>query len=301
MHEDDRLAARFEQHRSRLRAIAYRMLGSATDADDAVQNAWVRLSRTDADSIENLGSWLTTVVSRVCLNVLQARRTHPEAPLVPAMSEPVSESSASDPELETLLADSIGSALTIMLDKLSPPERVAFVLHDIFSVPFADIAPIVGRNDAATRQLASRARRRVQEAPENTRTVDMARQQYVVEAFLMASRAGNFAALLTVLDPNVVLRADETALQMGLRTGWITKPELHGADAVAEQFAGRSQDALLVLIDGVPGGAWAPGGTPRVAFGFTVQRDKVVEIKLIADPERLGLLDLVAPLDAQLS
>src|SRR5215213_8287712 len=208
MHDNDWLAQRFEEHRTRLTAVANRMLGSASEADDAVQEAWLRLSRSDADSIENLGSWLTTVLSRVCLNILQARRSRPEVPLGPDVPEPaVGRTAGSDPEREALLAETIGLGLLIVLDTLSPPERVAFVLHDMFGVPFEQIAPILGRNAAATRQLASRARRRVQRQ-DASHDADRLRHAKLVEAFLAAARNGEFDRLLELLDPDVVLTAD---------------------------------------------------------------------------------------------
>ncbi len=262
MREDDWLATRFEEHRPRLRAIAYRMLGSTTDADDAVQDAWIRLSRADIDSVENLGAWLTTVLSRVCLNMLQTRRSHPETPFAPDMPESAGDVPASDPEQETLLADSIGLALTIMLDTLSPPERVAFVLHDIFGISFAEVASIVGRNEAATRQLASRARRRVR-MQDADRETNRLRQARLVEAFLAAARHGEFDQLLATLDPDVVLHADHTAVKLG------AAPETHGAAAVAE-FCRRARGAVPALVNGAAAIAWMPGGKLRVVFDFTV-------------------------------
>lgn len=290
MHDNEWLARRFEEDRPRLTAMASRMLGSATDADDAVQEAWLRLSRSDADSIENLGSWLTTVLSRVCLSILQARRSRPETPLdVDWLDAPADETPESDPEQEVLLADSIGLALTIMLDTLSPGERVAFVLHDIFGVPFEEIAPIVGRSDAAARQLASRARRRVrmQDADQATNTL---RQAKLVEAFLAAARNGEFDQLLEVLDPDVVLRADRTAVTLGAPS------EARGAVAVA-RFCRRARGAVPVLLNGAAAVAWAPGGQPRVVFKFTAAGAKITGIDLIADAERLREFDLKASLE----
>jgi RNA polymerase sigma factor (sigma-70 family) len=283
MAQPDSLAERFEEHRGRLTAVAYRMLGSWTEAEDAVQDAWLRLNRADAGAVENLGAWLTTVVSRVCLNALQARRAHPEVPLVPELPEPA-EGAAADPEREALLADSIGMALLIVLDMLTPAERVAFVLHDLFALPFDEIAPIVGRSSAATRQLASRARRRVQGADADPE-VDRRRQQAVVAAFLAATRKGDFGALLSLLDPDVVLRADGTAVGLG------APAESRGAAAVAG-FVRRATGARLTLIDGVPGAVWMPGGRPRVALRFTIAGGKVIAIEAVADPERLGALEL---------
>ncbi len=282
------LAERFEADRARLQAVAYRLLGSAGEADDAVQEAWLRLSRSDTSAVENLSGWLTTVVARICLDMLRSRRSRREEPLaldgdfIP---------DAADPEREAVLAESVGLAMLTVLQRLAPAERVAFVLHDVFGVSFDEIAGIVGRSPLAVRQLASRGRRRVQGASEDGRAADVARQRDIVEAFFRASRSGDFQALLAVLDPAVALRADEAALRMGMRSGFLTS-ELHGAKAVAEQFAGAAQAAQLALIDGVPGAVWAPGGTPRVMFGFTVRNGKVVEIELAADTERLSRLKI---------
>jgi RNA polymerase sigma factor (sigma-70 family) len=290
MHDNDWLAQRFEEDRARLTAIAHRMLGSDADADDDVQEAWLRLSRSDADSIENLGSWLTTVLSRVCLNILQARRSRPETPLDFDVPEPAAdEAPESDPEQEVLLADSIGLALMIVLDTLSPAERVAFVLHEIFGVPFEEIAPIVGRNAAAARKLASRARGRVrmQDADQATNGL---RQAKLVEAFLAAARNGEFDQLLAVLDPDVVLRADRTAVKLG------APPQARGAVAVAG-FCQRARGAVPALLNGAAAAAWMPGGQLRVVFKFTAAGAKITAIDLIADPARLRHLDLIAPLE----
>jgi RNA polymerase sigma-70 factor, ECF subfamily len=275
----DWLAEQFETYRSHLRAVAYRMLGSAAEADDAVQEAWLRLSRADTSDVENLGGWLTTVVSRVCLTMLQSRRSRREAPL----DAPSAAADALDPEVEAVLADSVGAALLVVLDALTPAERLAFVLHDLFAVPFDDIAPIVGKSSAAARQLASRARRRVQGA---TTAPDRTRQRAVVEAFLMASRGGDFAALLTLLDPDAVLRADAAGVRMGAAA------EVRGASAVAGTFAGRARAAQAALVDGVPGLVWTVDGKPRVVFDFTVVDGKVAAIELLADPELLADLEL---------
>ncbi|MCC2672476.1 MAG: polymerase sigma 70 [Armatimonadetes bacterium] len=285
---EELLAQRFEAERARLLGVAHRLLGSASEADDAVQEAWLRLRRSDASAVENLSGWLTTVVARVCLDLLRSRRSRREEPLA---DDGAALPGAADPAREALEAESVGLAMGAVLQRLSPAERVAFVLHDAFGVSFEEIAGIVGRTPAAARQLASRGRRRVRGASEEDRAADVARQRTVVEAFFRASRAGDFQALLAVLAPDVVLRVDETALRMGTRSGWITG-ELHGAQAVAEQFNGAAQAARLALIDGVPGAVWAPGGTPRVLFGFTVRNGQVVEIELAADPERLGRLKL---------
>jgi RNA polymerase sigma factor (sigma-70 family) len=287
--DDEWLAERFEAERTRLQAVAYRLLGSASEADDAVQEAWLRLSRADTSEVANLSGWLTTVVARVCLDMLRSRRSRREQPLA---LDGEFMPDAADPEREALLAESVGLALLAVLQRLVPAERVAFVLHDVFGVSFEEIAGIVGRSPVATRQLASRGRRRVQGAAEDGRAADVARQRDIVEAFFRASRGGDFQALLAVLDPDVALRGDEAALRMGGRSGWLTASELQGAQVVAEQFAGGAQAAQLALIDGVPGAVWAPRGTPRVVFGFTIRNDKVVEIALVADPERLSGLTI---------
>jgi RNA polymerase sigma-70 factor (ECF subfamily) len=283
------LAERFEADRARLRAVAYRLLGSASEADDAVQEAWLRLSRADTGAVENLSGWLTTVVARVCLDMLRSRRSRREQPLALG-GEFIPD--AADPEREALLAESVGLAMLAVLQRLAPAERVAFVLHDIFGVPFEEIAGIVGRTPVATRQLASRGRRRVQGASEEGDAADVTRQRDVVEAFFRASRGGDLQALLAVLDPDVALRGDEAAMRMAVRSGWLTTPELLGADAVAGQFLGGAQAAQLALIDGMPGAVWATKGTPRVAFAFTIRDGKVVEIALVADPERLSQMTI---------
>jgi RNA polymerase sigma factor (sigma-70 family) len=286
MEQHDLLAERFEEHRAHLRAVAYRMLGSASEADDAVQEAWLRLSRSDSSGVENLGGWLTTIVARVCLTMLQSRRSRREELLGSHLPEPVaSPEDGGDPEHEALLADSVGLALLVVLDTLAPAERLAFVLHDMFAVPFDEIAPIVGRSPAAARQLASRARRRVQGAAPTD--ADLNRRRDVVDAFLAASRRGDFDALLAVLDPEVVLRSDDAAVKTG------ASREVRGAAAVAGTFSGRARTAQLALIDGAPGAVWGPGGKPRVVFGFAMAGGKIVAIDLLADPERLRQLDLV--------
>ena len=288
MNERDWLAARFEENRAHLRAVAYRMLGSLSEADDAVQEAWLRLSRAGTSGIENLGGWLTTVVGRVCLDILRSRESRREEPLeARGVERERGSEDAVDPEGEALLGDSIGLALLVVLETLAPAERVAFVLHDLFAVPFEEIAPIVGRSPTAARQLASRARRRVQGA-RTAPDPDLSRQREVVDAFLAASRGGDFAALLAVLDPDVVVRADGVAVRMG------ASREVLGAAAVAETFAGRARAAQPALVDGVPGLVWAQGGRPRVVFGFTIVDGRIVEIDMVADPDRLRQLD-VAP------
>jgi len=287
MDERDWLAERFEESRTHLRAVAYRMLGSRSEADDAVQEAWLRLTRSGTSGVENLGGWLRTVVARVCLDVLRSPKARREEPLGAHVPEPiVSREDRTHPEHDALLADSVGPALLVVLETLAPAERVAFVLHDMFDLPFDEIAPIVGRSPAAARQLASRARRRVRGAA-TVPNADLTRQREVVEAFLAASRGGDFDALLAVLDPDVALRADPAAVRMGAAA------DVRGAKAVAETFAGRARAAQPALVNGAAGLVWAAGGRPRVVFGFTITSGKIVAIDLVADPERLRQLDLV--------
>jgi RNA polymerase sigma factor (sigma-70 family) len=288
MDERDWLAERFEEHRTRLRAVAYRMLGSLSEADDAVQEAWLRLSRTDADGIENLGGWLTTVVARVSLNMLRSRDVRREEPIGVRVPDPiVDRADGTDPEHEALLADAVGLALLVVLDTLSPAERLAFVLHDMFAVPFDEIAPIVDRSPEAARQLASRARRRLQ----GERTVpdaDLDTQREVVDAFLAAARDGDFEGLLAVLDPDVVLRADVGPLAGGSR-------EVRGAANVARQAQTYSQLGLLMhraLINGAAGLVSWRDGEPFSVGGVTVRNRRIVAIDILADPERLRRLDL---------
>jgi RNA polymerase sigma-70 factor (ECF subfamily) len=283
---DDYLAERFEENRTHLRAVAYRMLGSPSEAEDAVQEAWIRLSRSDTSGVENLGGWLTTVVARVCLDMLRSRKSRREETLDADRAEPIRDRTESgDPEYETLVADSVGPALLVVLDTLAPPERLAFVLHDMFGVSFEEIARIVDKSPAAARQLASRARRRVQGA-NAVRDPDRARQRDVVDAFLAASRGGDFAALLAVLDPDVVVRADSATVATG------ATPEVRGAAAVARTFAGRARAAQLALVDGAVGAVWMSGGRPRVLFEFTIAQGRVVAIDLVSDPERLDRVDV---------
>ena len=289
MTDEQFMAERFEADRPRLQGVAYRLLGSTGEADDAVQEAWLRLSRADTSAVENLNAWLTTVVARVCLDMLRSRRSRREEPLVPGDEPPLPD--ATEPEHEAVLADSVGLAMFAVLDRLSPPERVAFVLHDVFGVSFEEIAPVVGRTPAAARQLASRGRRRVRGTPEDAAAPDVERRRQVVEAFHRASRSGDFAALLEVLDPEVVVRPDEAALRMGARNGWISG-EIHGAAAVAQRFAGQAQAARVALIDGAPGMVWGSAATPLVVFAFTVQGGHVTGIDLIADAERLRQFDI---------
>ncbi len=288
---DESLAHRFEENRGRLRAVAYRMLGSLSEAEDAVQEAWLRLSRSGGDGVENLSGWLTTVVGRVCLDLLRSRSSRREDPLDPGLPDPVvSSAEGTDPEHEALLADSVGLALLVVLETLPPAERLAFVLHDMFAVPFDEIAPIVDRTPATARQLASRARRRVQGAapvPEP----DLSRQREVVDAFLAASRGGDFEALVAVLDPDVVLRADYGSLRTG------ASKLLRGARVVASQAVTFSKFAPLaqpVLVNGQAGLLTAPNGRPFSLMAFTVSGGKIVEIDILADPERLGRLGLAA-------
>lgn len=285
--ERDLLAERFEAHRGRLKAIAYRVLGSANEADDAVQETWLRFSRTDTSDVDNLGSWLTTVVSRVCLNMLQARRSRPQPAADPDLPEPVAASGETDPEREALLADSVGLAMAVVLETLTPSERVAFVLHDVFAIPFDQIARIVDRSAPATRQLASRARARVQQR-DATGEIDRSRQAALVDAFLAAAREGDFDALLAVLDPDVVLRADEHAVALG------AAEETRGAERVLA-FSRFARGGRRALLDGAAAAVWMPGGRLRVVWAFTTDGDRITAIDLIADPERLRRLDLVVP------
>ncbi len=292
----DWLAGPFEENRAHLKAVAYRMLGSSNEADDAVQEAWLRLGRSDTSDVENLSGWLTTVVARVCLDLLRSRKSRREESLETHYDVVVNDhASAGDPESETMMADSVGAALLVVLDALAPAERLAFVLHDMFAVPFDDIAPIVGRTPMAVRQLASRARRRVQKT-EATPDVDHVERRRVVEAFLAASREGNFEALLSVLDPDVVLRVDDATLQMAAanRTGGGLKlaPEIRGATRVVDTFVGRANAARVALIDGAVGATWAPGGKPRAVFFMWIVSGKIAEINLVADPEHIGELDI---------
>jgi RNA polymerase sigma factor (sigma-70 family) len=289
MQDRDWLAERFEEHRRHLQAVAYRMLGSLGEADDAVQEAWLRLSRSDTSEVENLGGWLTTVVGRVCLDMLRSRRSRREEPLDAHVPEPiVSREDDADPEHQALLADSVGLALLVVLETLAPAERLAFVLHDMFAVPFDEIAPIVGRSPAAARQLASRGRRRVQgQAP--VPDPDVTRQREVVNAFIAAAREGDFEALLAVLDPDVVLRADRGAVPAGAST------VVRGARAVAENatsFASLAPFGRPALVNGGAGMVVAPHGRPYAVLGFTVRGGRIVEIDVLADPARLRGLDL---------
>jgi RNA polymerase sigma factor (sigma-70 family) len=289
MDDHDFLAAQFEEHRAHLRAVAYKMLGSLSEADDAVQEGWLRLSRSDTSDVENLRAWLTTVVARVCLNVLRARRTRREEPLDVHVPDPiVSRDDGTQPEHEALLADSVGLALLVVLETLAPAERIAFVLHDMFAVPFDEIATLVERSPAATRQLASRARRRVQGAAP-VPDADLAAQRRVVDAFFAAARDGDFDALVAVLDPDVVSRSDGGELRPEATT------VVRGAREVAARaltFARLSPFVRPALINGAAGVVVAPHGEPFSVMGFTVEGGKIVEIDSIADPARLSELDL---------
>ena len=285
------LTQEFEASRSHLRAVAYRMLGSLSEADDALQEAWLRLNRADANTIENPGGWLTTVVARVCLDMLRSRTSRREEPLGPYVPEPiVSREGGVDPEHEALLADSVGLALLVVLETLAPPERLAFVLHDMFGVPFDEIAPIVDRSPAAARQLASRARRRVRGAVPAPET-DVSRQRTIVDAFLAAAREGDFEALVALLDPDVVFRVDRGAISGGPRSRVV-----HGAETVAKQVIAFGRPfapyARPVLVNGTAGFVVRSEGQPMAVAGFTVAHDRIVEIDLLADPARLRKLDL---------
>ncbi|MFZ0380472.1 MAG: RNA polymerase sigma factor SigJ [Solirubrobacteraceae bacterium] len=289
MDESDLLAERFEANRSHLRAVGYRMLGSLSEADDAVQEAWLRLSAADTSTVDNLEGWLTTVVARVCLDMLRSRKSRREQPFSVHVPDPiVDHEDGSDPEHQALIADAVGLALLVVLDTLAPAERLAFVLHDLFALSFDEIAPIVDRSPTAARQLASRGRRRVQERP-TAPDADINRQRVVVDAFLAAARHGDFDALLGLLDPDVVLRADAGALPAG------TSREMRGAQAVAEgarTFAQLARLARTALVNGAAGFVVAHQGRPVSVAGFTVRQGKIVEIDILADPERLRQIDL---------
>jgi RNA polymerase sigma factor (sigma-70 family) len=282
----DWLAQQFEAERPRLRAVAYRMLGSLSEAEDAVQEVWLHLSRSDTSTVSNLGGWLTTVVARVCLNMLHARKSRHEESLEASVLEPRTlRESGSDPEQEVLLADSVGLALLVVLDTLAPAERLAFILHDIFAVPFDEIARVVERSPTATRQLASRARRRVR-GRAHIQDTDLAASREVVEAFLTAARTGNFDALLAVLDPDVVLRRDPLALPAGV------PGEIHGAAVVAKQFVGRAQATQPALVNGSVGVVVAPYGRLLGVLDLRIRGGKITAITAISDPARLRQLHL---------
>jgi RNA polymerase sigma factor (sigma-70 family) len=290
MDEREFLAQQFEENRNRLRAVAYRMLGSLSEADDAVQETWLRLNRTDADDVENLGGWLTTVVARVSLNMLRSRRSQREEPLDLRMPEPIVDRvDGTDPEHEALLADSVGLALLVVLETLNPAERLAFVLHDMFAVPFDEIAPIVDRSPEAARQLASRARHRVQgETP--SPDADLNTQREVLDAFLAAAREGDFEGLLEVLDPDVIRRADTGAVSA------IASGVVRGAANVARQalaFSRLDLDVRPALVNGAIGAVSYRDGRPFAIAGLTIRNRRIVEMDVFADPERLSQLDLV--------
>jgi RNA polymerase sigma factor (sigma-70 family) len=297
MTEKDWLADRFQENRSRLRAVAYRILGSNGDAEDAVQEAWLRLTRSDTDHIENLGGWLTTVVARVCLDMLRSRKARPEGSFSGNLEEVPAASGPADPAEEALLADSVGSALLILLRSLTPAERIAFVLHDLFDLSFEEIAPVLGRSEVAVRQLASRARRRVRGGQESRE--DQARKREIVTAFLAASREGNFDALLQLLDPNIALYADDVAVKTAAANKGKGAPpfegEMRGAATIAELFKGRAVGAQLALINGSMGTAWIVGGKARAAFLFFIENGKVGEINVVVDPQELDEM-VVEPL-----
>lgn len=283
MKKQEWLAEAFETERPHLQTVAYRLLGSHVEADDAVQEAWLRLSQSETSDIQNLGGWLTTVVARISLNMLRARKTRREESLEAAVLEPDGrEPGVVDPEQEVLLADSVGLALLVVLETLTPAERLAFVLHDIFAVPFEEIAPIVERSDAATRQLASRARRRIRGGA-SVADADLAQQRAVVDAFLAASRAGNFEALLSLLDPDVVYQAD-----------WIISPagKIRGAAAVAKQLTRRVQEVQPILVNGSVGIVMAPPGQGLLVSMLTIEHGKITRIDVISDPTRLSQLHL---------
>jgi RNA polymerase sigma factor (sigma-70 family) len=289
MDEREWLTERFEEHRTRLRAVAYRMLGSTSEADDALQEAWLRVSRADASQVENMGGWLTTVVARVSLNMLRSRKAQHEQPFGAHVPDPIIDSAAGpDPEHEALLADSVGLALLVVLETLSPAERLAFVLHDMFDVPFDEIATMVDRSEAATRQLASRARRRVR-GESLTPDTDLSHQREVVDAFFAAAHDGDFERLVSVLDPDVVLRSD------GGTARPLANAVVRGAETVASRamtFARLSPFVRPALINGVAGVVVVPEGRPFSVMAFTVAGGKIVAIDALADPERLRDLDL---------
>jgi RNA polymerase sigma factor (sigma-70 family) len=282
MDEKKFLAEKFEANRARLRAVAYRMLGSTAEVDDAVQETWLRLSRTDTSAVENLGGWLTTVVARVCLDMLRSRKSRREEPIGPHVPEPAT---SDEHERDAEMADSVGAALLVVLETLAPAERLAFVLHDMFAVPFEEIAPIVGRTPAASRQLASRARRRVQGTPPAP-DADFSRQKQIVDAFLAASRSGDFEGLLAVLDPEIVFRADHAAQRLG------SLPEIRGAAAVAETFKGRAQAARPALVDGALAVAVVLGGQLRIVLRLTISGERISAVDAVADADTIATLDV---------
>lgn len=286
MEDRDWLVEQFEAHRNHLHAVAYRMLGSLNEVDDALQESWIRLNRTYTSEVENIGGWLTTIISRVCLDMLRSRKSRreeltPEGVLEPVKGNP----DESDPEHEALLADSVGLAMLMVLGNLNPSERTSFVLHDVFALPFSEIARIIECNEAAARQLARRARRRVQKAKVTADSEEFKRKKELVDAFLAASRAGEFDKLLAVLDPNVVLRQDPAFPPVA---AW---PLVHGAEAVAKGFSGRAQGARLVLVNGAVGAAVAPRGQMLFVLEFKIVDGKITEIEMIAESARIRQLD----------
>ncbi len=288
MDRQEFLADEFEAHRSHLRAVALRMLGSTAEADDAVQEAWFRLARADTGGVENLGGWLTTVVSRVCLDMLRSRTSRREDPIgETAPDEIPAPVGAADPEHEATLADSVGVAMLVVLDTLTPNERLAFVLHDMFAVPFDEVATVIGCSTTAARQHASRARRRVQGADPATGAGDVVRRQQIVEAFLAAARGGDFDGLLSLLAPDAVMRSDAVAAATG------AAGDVSGAAAVAEVFAGRARAARPALVDGAAGAVWAPAGQVRAVFDFTIVDGRIAGIDLVMDPAIIDQLDVV--------
>jgi len=292
--ESDWLAEKFQEKRHHLKTVARRILGSDGEADDAVQETWLRLTRTDVSSVENLGGWLTTVVARVCLDMLRSRKSRKEEALEEQHLEAPENARQANPAEEALLADSVGSALLIVLGTLTPAERVAFVLHDLFDLPFEEIAPIVGRSEAATRQLASRARRRVRGGREGRE--DELKKREIVSAFLAASREGNFNALLQLLDPEILLTADDMAVKTAAANKAKGAPpfesEMRGATVVAETFKRRALGAQLALINGSVGTTWIAGGKPRVAFLFSIENGKIQGIDVVMDPEDLKEMEV---------
>lgn len=294
--EKDLLAAAFEENRARLRSVAYRILGSTSEAEDAIQEAWFRLNRSEADKIENLAGWLTTVVSRVCLDQLRSRTTRREDSLDVRPGETPDE--AAGPEEQAVEADAVGAALMVVLDTLAPAERMAFVLHDLFGLPFDEIATIIDKTPAATRQLASRARRRVRGGPEQENGVerDRARETEIVSAFLEAARNAQFERLLTLLDPDVVLRADPSAVAASKANAHRGAPrieaELRGAEAIANALSGTARAAKIALVDGSVGATFAPDGTPRSVFEVTIRDGKIVALDLYADPDLVGSFEV---------
>jgi RNA polymerase sigma-70 factor, ECF subfamily len=292
MEKQGRLAKDFEGNRPHLKAVAYRMLGSADEAEDAVQEAWIRLTRFESEKIDNLSGWLTTVVARVCLDMLRSRKSRKEEPLD---KQVIKDPGAGNPEAELLIADSVGPALLLVLDTLTPTERIAFVLHDLFDLSFDEIAPIIDRTEIAARQLASRARRRVRGMKASS-LEDTHRQREIVTAFLAASREGDFSALLKLLHPDVVLRADKTAVKVAAANRAKGAPsftsEIRGADDVAETFKGRAAGAQLALIDGFVGATWAPSGKPVVVFAFAVRDGRIEEVDVIMNTEDLKKMEV---------